>query len=48
MKEVKELNVLRCGVGGQGNLLLGRIIGRCCVREGLAVRAADEGITFWS
>jgi indolepyruvate ferredoxin oxidoreductase beta subunit len=41
MKELSELNVLICGVGGQGNLLLERIIGRCCVREGLAVRAAD-------
>lgn len=41
MINVKELNLLICGVGGQGNLLLERIIGRCCVRAGLPVRAAD-------
>jgi indolepyruvate ferredoxin oxidoreductase beta subunit len=38
---MKELNIIICGVGGQGNLLLVRIIGTCAIKEGLLVRAAD-------
>jgi indolepyruvate ferredoxin oxidoreductase beta subunit len=38
---MKELNIIICGVGGQGNLLLVRIIGTSAMREGHQVRAAD-------
>ena len=41
MKELKELNIIICGVGGQGNILIERIIGISAIKEGCPVRAAD-------
>ena len=41
MKEFKELNIIVCGVGGQGNILIERILGISAVQEGYQVRAAD-------
>ncbi len=38
---MRELNVIICGVGGQGNLLIERIIGKSAIKEGYFVRAAD-------
>jgi indolepyruvate ferredoxin oxidoreductase beta subunit len=36
-----KLNMLICGVGGQGNVLFEKIIGISAVREGFSIRAAD-------
>lgn len=36
-----ELNIAICGVGGQGNLLLERVICNSCLKEGYEVKAAD-------
>ena len=41
MKELKELNTIICGVGGQGNILIERIIGISAIKEGYPVRASD-------
>jgi indolepyruvate ferredoxin oxidoreductase beta subunit len=38
---MKELNIIICGVGGQGNLLLERILGHSAIKEGYPVRSAD-------
>ena len=38
---MKEVNILISGVGGQGNVLLERIIGMSAIREGYSVKAAD-------
>lgn len=35
------MNIIICGVGGQGNVLLEKIIGLSAIREGHNVRAAD-------
>jgi indolepyruvate ferredoxin oxidoreductase beta subunit len=39
--KMKEVNILISGVGGQGNVLLERIIGISAIKEGHPVRAAD-------
>jgi len=42
MSEIlRELNIIICGVGGQGNMLLERIIGISAIKENIPVRAAD-------
>ena len=38
---MNELNILICGVGGQGNVLLETIIGMSAIKEGYSVRGAD-------
>ena len=38
---MKELNIIICGVGGQGNVLLEKIIGTCAIEVGLRVTASD-------
>ena len=38
---MKEINILISGVGGQGNILLERIIGMSAIEEGYSVKAAD-------
>lgn len=38
---MKEMNILISGVGGQGNVLLERIIGMSAIKEGYSIRAAD-------
>jgi indolepyruvate ferredoxin oxidoreductase beta subunit len=38
---MKEMNILISGVGGQGNVLLERIIGMSAIKEGYSVKAAD-------
>ena len=38
---MKEINILISGVGGQGNVLLERIIGMSAINEGYSIRAAD-------
>lgn len=38
---MNEMNILISGVGGQGNVLLERIIGMSAIKEGYSVRAAD-------
>lgn len=38
---MKELNIIICGVGGQGNLLLERILGHSAIKGGYQVRSAD-------
>lgn len=38
---MKEINILISGVGGQGNVLLERIIGMSAIREGYSIKAAD-------
>jgi len=38
---MKEINILISGVGGQGNILLERIIGVSAIKEGYSIRAAD-------
>jgi len=38
---MKELNIIICGVGGQGNLLLEKIIGYSALKEGYLVKVAD-------
>lgn len=38
---MKEINILISGVGGQGNILLERIIGMSAIKEGYSVKAAD-------
>ncbi|MEW6262231.1 MAG: indolepyruvate ferredoxin oxidoreductase subunit alpha [Thermodesulfobacteriota bacterium] len=38
---LNELNIGICGVGGQGNILLEKIIGLSAIREGYFVAAAD-------
>jgi len=35
------LNIIICGVGGQGNVLIEQIIGQSAIAEGYQVRAAD-------
>jgi indolepyruvate ferredoxin oxidoreductase beta subunit len=41
MKRLKEINTIICGVGGQGNILVERILGISAIREGYPVRGAD-------
>ncbi|UCD77357.1 MAG: indolepyruvate oxidoreductase subunit beta [Desulfobacterales bacterium] len=36
-----QLNILICGVGGQGNVLLEKVLGLSAIHEGQKVRAAD-------
>ena len=38
---MKNFNLIICGVGGQGNLLLEKILGLSAIRSGYAARAAD-------
>ena len=38
---MKELNILVCGVGGQGNVLLESIIGMSAIKEGYSVKGYD-------
>jgi indolepyruvate ferredoxin oxidoreductase beta subunit len=38
---MKQINILISGVGGQGNVLLERIIGMSAIKEGYSVKAAD-------
>ena len=38
---MKEINILISGVGGQGNVLLERIIGMSAINEGCSIKAAD-------
>ena len=38
---IKELNLIICGVGGQGSILVERIIGLSAIKKGYQVRAAD-------
>ena len=38
---MEQVNIIICGVGGQGNILLERIIGIAAMRAGLTVRASD-------
>lgn len=38
---MEVLNIIICGVGGQGNVLLEQIIGQSAMEEGYQVRAAD-------
>jgi indolepyruvate ferredoxin oxidoreductase beta subunit len=38
---MKEINILISGVGGQGNILLERIIGMSAMKEGYSIKAAD-------
>ena len=38
---MKEINFIICGVGGQGNLLVEKILGVSAIKEGYSVRAAD-------
>jgi len=38
---MRELNILICGVGGQGNVLLERVLGNSAMKEGYLVRGAD-------
>jgi indolepyruvate ferredoxin oxidoreductase beta subunit len=38
---MKNINILISGVGGQGNVLLERIIGLSAIKEGYSVKAAD-------
>ena len=38
---MEEINILISGVGGQGNVLLERIIGMSAIQEGYSVKAAD-------
>jgi len=38
---MKEINIIISGVGGQGNVLLERVIGMSAIKEGYPVRAAD-------
>jgi len=40
-RAVTELNILICGVGGQGNLLASEIIASAAVKEGFSLRVAD-------
>lgn len=41
MTEVKELNVVICGVGGQGVVLISEILGNAAVRDGLNVKGSE-------
>lgn len=38
---MKDLNIIISGVGGQGNILLERIIGKCAIAADLKVTASD-------
>lgn len=38
---MQELNIIICGVGGQGNVLIERIIGNSAIKKGYFIRAAD-------
>jgi len=38
---MEELNIIVCGVGGQGNVLIEQLIGLSAIKEGLHARAAD-------
>ena len=38
----REFNILLCGVGGQGLVLLSNVIGNACARAGLKVLTAEE------
>lgn len=38
---VKELNVIICGVGGQGVVLMSELLGNAAVRDGLSVRGSE-------
>lgn len=38
---MSEINIIISGVGGQGNVLLERVIGMSAIKEGYTVRAAD-------
>jgi len=39
--EVKELNVIICGVGGQGVVLISELLGHAAVYDGLKVRGSE-------
>jgi indolepyruvate ferredoxin oxidoreductase beta subunit len=38
---VKELNIIICGVGGQGVVLLSELLGGAAVRDGVAVKGSE-------
>ncbi len=38
---MKEINIIISGVGGQGNVLLEKIIGMSAIKEGYSIKAAD-------
>ncbi len=40
-KETKELNIIICGVGGQGVVLLSELLGGAAVRDGVAVKGSE-------
>jgi len=41
MAKVKEINVIICGVGGQGTVLLSELLGNAAVRDGLNVKGSE-------
>jgi indolepyruvate ferredoxin oxidoreductase beta subunit len=38
---VKEINIIICGVGGQGTVLLSELLGNAAVRDGLNVKGSE-------
>lgn len=41
MGEVREVNIVLCGVGGQGTIAMSEVIGRAAVIEGYKVRGSE-------
>lgn len=41
MGEVREVNIVLCGVGGQGTIAMSEVIGRAAVIEGYRVRGSE-------
>jgi indolepyruvate ferredoxin oxidoreductase, beta subunit len=41
MAKVKEINVIICGVGGQGTVLMSELLGNAAVRDGLNVKGSE-------
>jgi indolepyruvate ferredoxin oxidoreductase beta subunit len=41
MAKVKEINVIICGVGGQGTVLMSELLGNAAVRDGLSVKGSE-------
>ena len=41
MSTLKELNVIICGVGGQGVVLMSELLGNAAIQDGVEVRGSE-------
>ena len=41
MAKISEINIIICGVGGQGTVLMSELLGNAAVRDGLSVKGSE-------